>query len=76
MTPDGDCPITLDRPPVHLPQMEIVLLPQRGPLLIDPNGDCPFTLDKPWGDTPQTSPTQLIKPKCTETYYTKEALPT
>ena len=27
-------------------------------------------------DPPQIVPTQLIEPKCTEPYYTKEALPT
>ena len=26
-------------------------------------------------DPPQTGPTQVIEPKCTEPYYTKEALP-
>ena len=51
--------------------------PPNSTLLIDPDVDCPIKHDIPWADRPlQTGPTQLIKPKCTEPYYTKEALPT
>ena len=70
-------PYYTSRAPSNLPQMEIALLHQTGPLLITPDVDCPTTPDIPWTDRPpQTGPTQLIDPKCTEPYYTKEALPT
>ena len=36
----------------------------------------PSTPDIPWAvQSPTTGPTQMIKPKYTEPYYTKEALP-
>ena len=52
--------------------MEIALLPQRGPLLIEPRWRLPYYTRHTLPDRPpQTGPTQLIKPKCTEPYYTK-----
>ena len=42
MTQDVDCPIIPNRSHANLPQMDIALLHQTGPLLIDPRCRLPY----------------------------------
>ena len=63
--PDGDCPITPDRPPANLPQMEIALLHQTGPPAYQPQMEIALLH--------QAGPL-LIDPRCRLPYYTRHTL--